>query len=339
MVTAIQNDTTTGMRELTFTVAAREGLDEEMERNPRIFVVGEGIGERGGNFNTTLGLYEKYGPQRLRDTPIVERGFTGMCTGAAMTGTRPVVDYMFLDFALDAFGEMVNQIAKIQYMSSGRLEMPIVLRGCIGIGGASATHHSGNYYPIFAHLPGFRVVIPTTPRDAKGMLKTALRGPDPVLFLEHKLLLNVKGDVPPVEADELIPFGKAAIRRPGSDATVVAIGLMVDKSVQAAEILAQEGIDIEVIDLRSIAPLDEETILGSVAKTGRLLVVDEDFQPCGMGAEISAIVMEKAFDELDAPVQRLNGLFTPVPYSPVLENAVTLSRDQILQAMRDLLAE
>lgn len=339
MVTAIQNDTMTGMREITFTVAAREALDEEMERNPRIFVVGEGIGERGGNFNTTLGLYEKYGPQRLRDTPIVERGFTGMCTGAAMTGTRPVVDYMFLDFALDAFGEMVNQIAKIQYMSSGRLEMPIVLRGCIGIGGASATHHSGNYYPLFAHLPGFRVVIPTTPRDAKGLLKTALRGPDPVLFLEHKLLLNMKGEVPPVEADELIPFGKAAIRRPGSDATVVAIGLMVDKSVQAAEILAQEGIEIEVIDLRSIAPLDEETILASVAKTGRLLIVDEDFQPCGMGAEISAIVMEKAFDELDAPVQRLNGLFTPVPYSPVLENAVTLSRDQILRTMRDLLAE
>jgi 2-oxoisovalerate dehydrogenase E1 component len=262
-----------------------------------------------------------------------------MCTGAAMTGTRPVVDFMFLDFALDAFGEMVNQMAKIQYMSSGRLEMPMVLRGCIGIGGASATHHSGNYYPIFAHLPGFRVVIPTTPRDAKGMLKTALRGSDPVLFLEHKLLLNVKGDVPDPSVDELIPFGKAAIRRPGTDATVVAIGAMVDKSQQAADILAQEGIEIEVIDLRSIAPLDEESILASVAKTGRLLIVDEDFQPCGMGAEISAVVMEKAFDELDAPVQRLNGIFTPVPYSPVLENAVTLSREQILQAMRDLLAE
>lgn len=339
VATVTANETTTGMRELTFTTAAREALDEEMERDPCIFVVGEGIGERGGNFNTTLGLYEKYGPQRLRDTPIVERGFIGMCTGAAMTGTRPVVDFMFLDFALDAFGEMVNQIAKLQYMSSGRLEMPMVLRGCIGIGGASATHHSGNYYPIFAHLPGFRVVIPTTPRDAKGMLKTALRSSDPVLFLEHKLLLNVKGEVPDPSADELIPFGKAAIRRPGSDATVVAIGAMVDKSVQAADILAQEGVEIEVIDLRSIAPMDEETILASVAKTGRLLIVDEDFQPCGMGAEISAVVMEKAFDELDAPVQRLNGIFTPVPYSPVLENAVTLSRDQILQAMRDLLAE
>src|SRR5215207_7073167 len=245
------------MRELTFTTAAREALDEEMERNPRIFVVGEGIGERGGNFNTTLGLYEKYGPQRLRDTPIVERGFVGMCTGAAMTGTRPVVDFMFFDFILDAFGEMVNQTAKIQYMSSGRLKMPIVLRGCIGIGGSSATHHSGNYYPIFSHLPGFRVVVPTTPRDAKGLFKTALRSDNPVLFLEHKLLLNTKGPVPEPEVDELIPFGLASIRREGTDATVVAIGAMVAKSLEAAETLAADGVSIEVIDLRSIAPLDE----------------------------------------------------------------------------------
>ncbi len=327
------------MRELTFTTAAREALDEEMERDPSIFVVGEGIGERGGNFNTTLGLYEKYGPERLRDTPIVERGFIGMCTGAAMAGARPVVDFMFFDFILDGLGEMINQIAKLQYMSSGRLTMPIVLRGCIGIGGSSATHHSGNYYPIFAHLPGFRVVVPTTPRDAKGLLKTALRGDDPVLFLEHKLLLNAKGEVPDPEADELIPFGQAAIRRDGTDATIVAIGAMVGKTLDVAEHLAAEGASLEVIDLRSIAPMDEQTILDSVRKTGRLLIVDEDFQPCGMGAEISAVVMEKAFDDLDAPVQRLNGMFTPVPYSPALEAAVTLSPTQIEHAIRDLLAE
>jgi 2-oxoisovalerate dehydrogenase E1 component len=327
------------MRELTFTTAAREALDEEMERDPTIFVVGEGIGERGGNFNTTLGLYDKYGPARLRDTPIVERGFIGMCAGAAMTGTRPVVDFMFFDFILDALGEMINQIAKIQYMSSGRLTMPIVLRGCIGIGGSSATHHSGNYYPIFSHLPGFRVVVPTTPRDAKGLMKSALRSDDPVLFLEHKLLLNAKGPVPEPEADELIPFGVASVRREGTDATVVAIGAMVPKTLQAAEVLAGEGVSIEVIDLRSIAPLDETTILESLRKTGRLLIVDEDFQPCGMGAEIAAIAMEKAFDDLDAPVQRLNGLFTPVPYSPALEAVVTLSNEQILQGIRDLLAE
>ncbi len=178
------------MRELTFTAAAREGLAEEMARDPAVFVVGEGIGARGGNFNTTSGLYDLYGPERLRDTPIVERGFVGLCTGAAMTGSRPVVDFMFIDFILDAMGELINQTAKIQYMSSGRLKMPIVLRGCVGVGGASATHHSGNYYPIFAHIPGFRVVVPTTPRDAKGLLKTAIRSDDPVLFLEHKSLLN-----------------------------------------------------------------------------------------------------------------------------------------------------
>src|SRR5215217_9655495 len=200
------------MREMTFTNAAREGLAEEMARDPTIFVVGEGIGARGGNFNTTLGLYDLYGPERLRDTPIVERGFVGLCTGAAMTGTRPVVDFMFADFILDAMGELINQTAKIQYMSSGRLKMPIVLRGAIGVGGASATHHSGNYYPFFAHIPGWRVVVPTTPRDAKGFMKSAIRSDDPVLFLEHKLLLNAKGLVPDPETDELIPFGCASIR-------------------------------------------------------------------------------------------------------------------------------
>jgi 2-oxoisovalerate dehydrogenase E1 component len=327
------------MRELTYTTAAREGLDEEMERDPTIFVVGEGIGARGGNFNTTTGLYAKYGPERLRDTPIVERGFVGMCTGAAMTGTRPVVDFMFFDFILDAFGELINQTAKIQYMSSGRLKMPIVLRGCIGIGGASATHHSGNYYPIFAHLPGWRVVLPTTPRDAKGLLKTAIRSDDPVLFLEHKSLLNTKGPVPEPEAEELIPFGQAVVRREGTDVTVVAFALMVNRTLEAAEELANEGISVEVIDPRTVAPLDVETILASVHKTGRLLIVDEDFGPAGMGSEISALVMERAFDDLDAPVRRLNCLQTPVPYSPPLEAAVVPNRQQVVQAIRDLVAE
>jgi 2-oxoisovalerate dehydrogenase E1 component len=327
------------MRELTYTAAAREALAEEMAKDPTIFVVGEGIGARGGNFNTTAGLYDLYGPQRLRDTPIVERGFVGMCTGAAMTGSRPVVDFMFFDFILDAFGEMINQTAKIQYMSSGRLKMPIVLRGAIGIGGSAATHHSGNYYPFFAHIPGWRVVVPTTPRDAKGFMKNALRGSDPVLFLEHKNLLNTKGMVPEVEEDEVIPFGVAAVRREGTDATVVAIGLMVNKTLEAAEALAQEGVAIEVIDPRSIAPLDIDTILASVHKTGRLLIVDEDFQPAGMGAEIATQVNERGFDDLDAPIRRLNGLHTPVPYSPPLEAAVVPNRDKIVQAIRDLLAE
>jgi 2-oxoisovalerate dehydrogenase E1 component len=327
------------MRELTYTAAAREGLDEEMARDATVFVVGEGIGERGGNFNTTTGLYEKYGPMRLRDTPIVERGFVGMCTGAAMTGTRPVVDFMFLDFVLDAFGEMVNQTAKIQYMSSGRLAMPIVLRGCIGVGGAAATHHSGNYYPFFAHVPGWRVALPTTPRDAKGLLKTAIRSDDPVLFLEHKLLLNAKGPVPDPETDELIPFGCASIRREGSDVTVVALTAMVGRSLEAAEDLASDGISVEVIDPRTVAPLDIDTILESVHKTGRLLIVDEDYAPAGMGAEIAAQAADLGFDDLDAPVRRLNGLHTPVPYSPPLEAHVVPNRERIAQAIRDLVAE
>src|SRR5215218_7362849 len=243
------------MRELTFVEAAREGLAEEMERDPRVFVVGQGIGARGGNFQTTLGLYELYGPERLRDTPIAERGFVGICTGAAASGARPVVDFMFVDFILDAFGELINQTAKLQYMSSGRLKMPIVLRGCIGIGGASATLHSGNYYPIFAHLPGWRVVLPTTPRDAKGLLKCAIRSDDPVLFLEHKLLLNARGEVPEPDADELIPFGQAAVRREGTDVTVVGFSLMVIRALEAAEALEGEGISVEVIDPRTVAPL------------------------------------------------------------------------------------
>jgi 2-oxoisovalerate dehydrogenase E1 component len=325
------------MREITFTTAAREALTEEMARDPSIFVVGEGIGVRGGNFNTTSGLYDLYGPMRLRDTPIVERGFVGMCTGAAMTGSRPVVDFMFFDFILDSFGEMINQTAKMQYMSSGRLKMPIVFRGSIGISGASATHHSGSYYPIFVHIPGFRVVLPTNPYDAKGLFKTALRGDDPVLFLEHKALLNSKGHVP--EEDYAIPFGQAAIVREGTQATVVALGSMVRKTLEACDELAKDGISIEVIDPRTLAPLDIDTILESVHKTGRLLVVDENFAPCGIGAEISAQVMVKGFDDLDAPVMRVNGVHTPTPYSPPLEAAVVPNTQTVLQALRDLLAE
>lgn len=325
------------MRELTFVDATLEALDSAMARDPSIFVVGEGIGERGGNFNTTKGLYQKYGPERLRDTPISERGFVGMCAGAAMTGTRPVVDFMFIDFILDAFGELVNQVAKVQYMSSGRLKMPIVLRGCIGIGSSAATHHSGSYYPVFAHIPGFRVVIPASPSDAKGLFTTALQGEDPVLFLEHRSLLFNRGDVP--EGEYAIPFGQARIARQGTDCTIVSLGSMVDKTLVECEKLAEAGISAEVIDPRTIAPLDMATILESVQKTGRLLIVDETFQPCGVGAEIAAQVIDNGFDDLDAPIRRLNGAHVPTPYSPSLEDAITLRGDDIEQSIRDLLAE
>lgn len=324
-------------RELTFMKATLEALTEEMAHNPKIFVMGEGIGVRGGNFATTSGLFEVHGPERLRDTPICERGFVGLAGGAAMTGTRPVIDFMFADFVLDSVGEIVNQIAKMQYMSSGRLKMPVLMRGCIGIGHAAATHHSGSYYSMYAHFPGLRVVVPSSPRDAKGLLKTALTCDDPVLFLEHRELMTVKGPVP--EEEYFIDFGKAAIVREGSDATVVALALMVHKTLAACETLEKEGISVELIDPRTVAPLDVETIIQSVAKTGRLIIVDEDFAHCGIGAEIAAQLADRGFDELDAPIRRLNGKPSPTPYSPTLEAAVVPNVESIAQAIRDLCAE
>jgi 2-oxoisovalerate dehydrogenase E1 component len=325
------------MREMSFVDAAREGLAEEMARDPMVFVVGEGIGARGGNFNTTVGLYDLYGEERLRDTPISERGFTNLCTGAAASGARPVVDFMFVDFLTDAFGDMFNQMSKLQWMSGGRLKMPIVVRGCVGVAPFNAAHHSGNYYPFFMHVPGFRVVMPTTPADAKGLLKSSIRSDDPVLFLEHKSLLNFKGPVP--DGEHIVPFGKAAVAREGKDITIVGIAFMVKKALEAAEELAKEGVSVEVIDPRTLAPLDADTILASVAKTGRLLVVDEDFAPCGAAAEIATIVMERGFDDLDAPVRRLTGLSCPAPYSPSLFENMVPDGKAVVKAARALLAE
>ena len=325
------------MREITFMQATLEALSEEMAKNPKIFVMGEGIGKRGGNFNTTKGLFDLYGPERLCDTPFCERGFVGLAAGAAMTGTRPVIDFMFADFILDAAGEIINQIAKIQYMSKGRLKAPVVLRGCIGIGHSAGTHHSGAYYPMYAHFPGLRVVVPSSPVDAKGLLKHLLTGDDPALFLEHKSLLARKGPVPEGEYD--IPLGKARVVREGGDVTVVALALMVHHTLEACETLASEGISVELIDPRTVAPLDIETILESVGKTGRLLIVDETFAPCGVGAEIAARVVDRGFDDLDAPIRRLNGAHSPTPYSPPLEAAVTPQPEQIAREIRELMLE
>jgi 2-oxoisovalerate dehydrogenase E1 component len=317
----------TATREVSFMQATHEALADEMARNPRIFVLGEGIGKRGGNFKTTAGLYELYGPERLCDTPICERGFVGLACGAAMTGTRPVVDFMFADFILDSVGEVLNQIAKMQYMSSGRLRMPVLLRGCIGIGHSAATHHSGNYYPMYAQFPGLRVVVPSNPFDAKGLLTHALRCDDPVLFLEHRELLGTKGLVPREEYE--MDFGKAAVVREGRDVTVVALALMVRKTLEVCERLQARGVSVEVIDPRTVSPFDEETILRSVHKTGRLLIVDEAFAPFGLGGEVAARVCDAGFDDLDAPIRRLHGAFTPTPYSPTLEKAVVPQADDI----------
>ncbi len=324
------------MREMTFTEAAREGLAEEMARDPMIFVVGEGIGARGGNFNTTVGLYDLYGEMRLRDTPISENGFTGICTGAAVLGARPVVDFMFLDFELDALGGIINQMTRLSWMSNGQVKVPIVLRGGVGLA-STGPHHSSNLFSLFMHIPGMYVVLPSNPADAKGLLKTAIRCDDPVIFLEHKKLMNLKGPVP--EGEHLVPFGKAAVVRPGRDLTIVALSYPVVEAQKAAAQLETEGISAEIIDPRTVAPLDIATILESLAKTHRLLVVDEDFAPCGAGAEIAAQVMEQGFYELDAPVRRVNGMFIPGPYSPNLEAAAVPSAQSIAKAARALLAE
>ncbi len=327
----------TGGREMSFSEATLAALTHAMEHDPTIFVLGEGIGERGGNFNTTTNLFARFGPERLRDTPICERGFVGLGTGAAMTGTRPVIDFMFADFILDALGEILNQIAKVQYMSNGRLKMPVVLRGCIGIGHSAATHHSGSYYPLYAHFPGLRVVVPSRPYDAKGLFAHALNSPDPVIFLEHREILTLRGNVP--EEHYETPFGQAAILREGTDITVVALAQMVYRTLEAAAILAQENISVEIIDPRTVAPLDVATIARSVAKTGRLVIIDETFSPFGLGAEVTAQIVEHCFDDLDAPIRRLHGSHTPTPYSPVLESAVVPQVADIVRAIRELAAE
>lgn len=326
------------VREMSFTEATLVALTQAMEHDSTIFVMGEGIGERGGNFNTTSKLYARFGAERLRDTPICERGFVGLGTGAAMTGTRPVIDFMFADFILDAMGEILNQIAKVQYMSNGRLKMPVVLRGCIGIGHSAATHHSGSYYPLYAHFPGLRVVVPSRPYDAKGLFAHALKSPDPVIFLEHREILTLRGHVP--EEHYEIPFGEAAILREGSDITVVALAQMVYRTLEAAAILAEaDNISVELIDPRTVAPLDVATIARSVAKTGRLMIVDETFSPFGLGAEVTARIVEQCFDDLDAPIRRLHGRHTPTPYSPALEKAVVPQVDDVVRAICELAAE
>jgi 2-oxoisovalerate dehydrogenase E1 component len=324
-------------RQITFTRATLEALAGEMERNPGIYVMGEGIGVRGGNFATTTGLFARHGAVRLCDTPICERGFTGMATGAAMVGGRPVIDFMFADFELDAAGEIINQVAKVHYMSDGRLKMPVLLRGCIGIGHAAATHHSGSYYATFAHFPGLRVVVPSSPYDAKGLFLRALRCQDPVLFLEHRELVGLKGPVP--EGDYEIEFGQATVVREGRHVTLVALAMMVHHAAKACDALAQEGIEVELVDPRTISPLDLDTITCSVRKTGRLLVVDEDFAPFSFGSEVAARVAEHCFDDLDAPVRRLHGAFAPTPYSQSLEKQVVPGPADIVQAVRELMAE
>jgi 2-oxoisovalerate dehydrogenase E1 component len=315
--------------------AVRDGIAEEMRRDPHIIYFGEGTGDRGGSFGHTKNLFKEFGPQRMIDTPICELGFTGAAIGASATGCRAVADLMMGDFLFEAGSQIALQAARLRYMSNGQVSVPMVVRAGMGAIKSAGPHHSGAFHPVWAHCPGLIVVVPSSPADAKGLFKTALRASDPVLFLEPKSLLSTKGPVP--VGEHYIPFGQATVVRSGADLTVVSCGSWLRRSLEAAEQLAAQNISCEVIDLRTIVPLDVETIVASVTKTGRLLVVDEAYAMCGIGAEIAAVIMEHAFDELDAPVGRLHTEPVSEPFSPVLENAVVASVERIVAAARAVL--
>jgi 2-oxoisovalerate dehydrogenase E1 component len=316
--------------------AVRDGIAEEMRRNPNVLYFGEGTGERGGTFAHTKNLYAEFGPERLVDTPISELGFTGAALGAAATGVRCIADLMFADFLFEAGGQIALQAAKLRYMSNGQMSAPMVIRVGAGAVRAAGPHHSGTYHPVWAHIPGLVVCLPATPADAKGLMKTALRAGDPVLMLETKALFASKGPVP--DGDHLVPFGVARIARSGTDLTIAAAGQLVHRALEAAEILAGEGIEAEVIDLRTIQPLDVETVAASVRKTHRLLVVDEAYALYGLGAELGQAMHELAFDELDAPVARLHTRPMSHPFAPALERAMLVDTNAVAAAARDLLA-
>jgi pyruvate/2-oxoglutarate/acetoin dehydrogenase E1 component len=306
------------MRELTYTQALREALAEEMRRDPSIVIMGEDIGHYGGVFRVTEGLIDEFGPDRVRDTPISESAFVGMAVGMAMTGRHPVAELMFMDFALVAADQLWNQAAKMHSMSGGKLTVPLVVRAQQGGGRGNGAQHSESFETLFTHLPGFKVAIPATPYDAKGLLKTALREVNPVVFIEHKLLYNTKGPVP--EEAYTIPLGKADVKRAGTDLTIVSYSRQLLFALQAADVLEKEhGLSPEVIDLRCTVPLDIDTVITSLKKTHRLLVTHESHAACGIGAEVAMQIMEKAFDELDAPVVRVAGLNVPIPVAKPLE--------------------
>jgi len=322
------------MREITYGEAGVEALREEMARDSSIVYIGQGIGPRGGNFRQTRGLWKEFGDHRLRDTGICELGETGVAIGAAMNGCRAVVDEVFLDFILEAMTQVIQQAATIHYLSNGKIKVPVVIRGAMGSVRNAGAQHAHSFYAWFAHTPGLQVVVPSTPRDCKGLFKTALRQETPVLFIEHKALYNTKGDVPPDEF--LIPFGEASVRRTGSDVTVIAVGRMVHIALEAAATLDKEGISAEVIDPRTIVPLDTDAILKSVRKTGKLAVVDEAPAMCGFSGEILALASEQALDSLDVPPRRICALHAPNPFSPPLENQMLPTPSKVAQAIRQM---
>ena len=320
---------------ITYAQALNDALREAMAADPRVFLMGEDIGHHGGIFRVTKDLIDQFGPERVRDTPISESGFVGLGLGAAMTGMRPVVELLFMDFALVAADQIVNQAAKLRYMSGGQVELPIVIRGQQGGGRGNGAQHSQSFESWLAQVPGLIVVAPATPRDAKGLLKAAINAGNPVMFIEHKLLYNTKGEVP--EQDAAIPIGQADIKRAGSDITIVSYSRQVLLALEAAEALAKSGVQAEVIDLRTIEPLDLDCIINSVRKTGRLLVVHESHSNCGLGAEIIARMYEQAPEALQGPARRLGAKHVPIPVAEALENAVLPQAADIVRLAEEML--
>ncbi|HLF50313.1 MAG TPA: alpha-ketoacid dehydrogenase subunit beta [Methylomirabilota bacterium] len=306
------------MRELTYGEAVREAIAEEMRRDPRVFVIGEDVAEAGHPFKVLLGLVQEFGTDRIIDTPISEPGYAGIGVGAAMTGMRPIVDIMFGDFITLTMDQMVNQAAKIHYMSGGKIKVPIVFRTTLGATRRSAAQHSQSLHAWLSHIPGLKVALPSTPLEAKGLMKTAIRDDSPVVIFEDKMMYRMKGPVP--EGDLTIPFGVADVKRAGTDITIVATSSMVQVALGAAKLLEETGISAEVIDPRTTYPLDKETLIASAKKTSRALVVDEGYQRYGVTAEIASVIADGAFYHLDAPVKRMGAMDVPVPFSPVLED-------------------
>jgi pyruvate/2-oxoglutarate/acetoin dehydrogenase E1 component len=320
------------MREISFAQAIVEAAAEEMRRDPCVCIWGLDVGAYGGAFGATRGLFDEFGPERVLDMPISELGYVGMGVGAAATGMRPIVELQFSDWITLPSDMLINQASKMRYMFGGIMAVPLVLRAPVGGYLAAAGQHSSSFESMFAHIPGLKVVLPATPRDAKGLLKSAVRDNNPVIFFEHKKLYETKGEVPSEEY--VIPLGKADVKRAGTDVTLVTYSLMVSKSLAAAEQLAAEGINVEVVDLRTVSPIDEETILASVEKTQRLVIVQETWRRCSIGAEVAAIAAEQALDYLDAPVIRVTAKDVPIPFSPVLENYVLPQEADIVTAVR-----
>ena len=321
-------------RVITFGEAVKEALAEELRRDERVFIIGEDVGEAGTAFKVLLGLIDEFGPERVIDSPISEPGITGMGVGAAMTGMRPVVDIMFGDFITLTMDQMVNQAAKAHYMSGGKLKVPMVLRTTMGAGRRSAAQHSQSLHAWFSHIPGLKVAVPSTPYDAKGLMKTAIRDDNPVAIFEDKMMYQLKGPVP--EEEYTIPFGVADIKREGTDVTLVGTSSMIHVALEAAKMLEEIGISAEVVDPRTTVPLDKETLIESAKKTSRAIVIDEGYDQYGITAELASVIADGAFYYLDAPVKRMGAMNVPIPFSPVLEDLTIPNAERVFEMAKML---